>query len=277
MTSYHMNLINLSTSELVKNICKIICFSIYNACERMAAQSSLPVGRFSICLCVYAAYIFAMALVTADRLLASVLSIRYQSVCTVERAKKIVIAVWCFTFFFICPIAMAVIWHSDYTNDQLCRSMFQNLLKAILTFSYLLFLISTYVIIFIRYMISRRRLGSARRISRIEPTSKLLKMSNLFVNSFLVLTGVPYIISTTLSYVAIHVLKHELYMVCMDTMLILSDTVDALLYVFFYPPVRKLLQHELNRVLQWLRPDVSDDINIDEEPRSRTATTTTII
>ena len=43
--------------------------------------------------------------------------------------------------------------------------------------------------------------------------------------------------------------------------LYLSDTVDALIYVFFYAPVRKLLQKNIDKAMEWFRlfPTTTDN------------------
>ena len=102
-----------------------------------------------------------MFLITGDRLLASILSIRYKVISTPRRAIAVVIGLWCVVLLVYFPITSVMFFH--HGQDWYKRNVSGNLTYVWLSMNVLFFLfaVSAYVKIFLIFVQSRRAATSS--------------------------------------------------------------------------------------------------------------------
>ena len=182
--------------------------------------------------------ISVMVLITADRLLAGVLTIRYKVVCTLSQAKRIVITSWCF-WLIVVPSTILI---SYGCGRSATMSKAYHVLEWFyglgLNSFFLAFATITYITLFVIFVRSRRRFSSQQ-----QSVWHMFKNSNFYIaiiliSSFLVFMVVPYIIYYGVFKTKVNKeMEHILFLIWT-----LSDTSDALTYVFLYKPVQRSLK-----------------------------------
>ena len=110
----HLFLINLSVAELIKNLLSLIRLLLVILLQKIGFQpnnhsvkfimEAINYMSFEISVIAYTSYFNAMMLLTADRLAAMVLNIRYKVLCTKQRAKIICLSTSIFSLLVILPI-----------------------------------------------------------------------------------------------------------------------------------------------------------------------------
>ena len=229
-------LLNLSLVEMVRNLVdtvnRIVLAVSYD-------NKSIPYNVINISILYIS--ISAMFLLTGDRLIAIILSIRYQVYCTVYRTKAAIMSTWCFFISAIPPILVGSYLSGGWNlfiDAVKVALWFYGLVLCILFF---VFSVVTYIVMFVYYVRSKRSSSSSHQSSL-----ELFKHSNfhiavLLISSFLVLTVIPLLILHTY-YTILDVQVDRTLHKFINILLSLSDTVDALIYVFLYSPVRKLIK-----------------------------------
>ena len=217
-------LLNLSVVELMSNLLPVLAeitryFGAYN--------ETAKVINWTIAASLRYIYISAMFLITGDRLVASTLNIRYQSICTIFRTKIVIVFTWCF-FFLIIPSTFLV----QYTQGGLIAysevfNVADRLLNLVLCITFLVFAITTYAIIFIFYVKSKKRtLSSQQSALEMFKDSKFF-IAIVLISSFTILIIIPLITWNIICFTYGSIkpaLAYTIFMLC-----ILSDTVDTLL------------------------------------------------
>ena len=234
-------LISLSASEFFGYLCNFIYYLL-----RLYTKSELVHYVYRIVACPYSfTFIAGLFLVTLDRLAASMLKLRYKIICTVSRAKKIVLIIWClsalgipcwFAIIFACKGYAAMKKALDVTHDFVIPIMFS--LAS-------LFVITCYIIIFVQYVKSRRRSNSTNQsIFRLFLNSKF-SQALIFNAVQVIFVATPMFINFTMNVKHIQRSYQILFFVLPPH---LSGTLDPIIYMFLYAPVRQVLT---KKILQW--------------------------
>ena len=191
-------------------------------------------------LFVYLAYFTAMFLLTADRLAASLLSIRYNSMCTAFRAKVAILFTW-----FISHLGIPLIFGTLYItcrHDVILNALdyVSKYLVSAFCLLFFLFASTSYIIMFYVFVRSRRSTCQDQQQSVFKMfTRSKFYIAIVLISTFLLLAVIPRLL-----YCFIHqhdsepykIIKYILYIVAS-----ISDTTDAFIYIFFYTPVQKLM------------------------------------
>ena len=228
-------LINLSLAELLRNICYLV-LHIFFFLVSSEAPEILYGAIFIFCTALDFTTISAMFLITVDRLLASLLNMRYNHVCTAFRVKILISSISCSSCLMI-SIWLAIQYASSgffYIIDTRWKSVF--FLEDSLLILFLLFSTTTYCIIFVVFVRSRRRSSSSQQSAFHMFTHSKFYIAILLITSFLVTTVIPRIgMLPFLTYKDKDVESVAIILV------FLSDFVDGVIYILVYDPVRKIL------------------------------------
>ena len=240
-TPQHLYLLNLSLIECLNNICQTVMFTggiLYG----FGPDSEVP--WVPVTISVYFAltlylYWSIMFLITADRLLATLLHIRYKSVCTFRRVAVSLCVMWVF-----CLTASIIILAYNYTAKGTLWiyplwGVYAHYVHLVLASMYLFSAVVSYSIMFVSYIRSRRRTISVSPTDdESQPsTFQLFRRSKFYISlllitSFLVFMLIPWMILT---------ITEENLPPLVVMVLVLStsfsDTLDFFIYVFFYRPV----------------------------------------
>ena len=213
---------------------------------------------------VFTLYVSAVILLTGDRLLVSLLNLRYRASYTVGNARKTIVAVWCTVCVIACSLCAFVLHFAHYPRIELfiATSIIDTLEKyeAGLCSVQVFFTITAYTLIFIQYSTSRRLVTSYNRPSSRPSFFSLFRNSRfsiaiVLVSSFLLLTALPHImhclvlLSTKQSNESDDAAFIEMFLYVLRYV---ADILDALVYVFLYPPVRRLFRETARETLRKL-------------------------
>ena len=186
-------------------------------------------------------YYTAMFLITADRLVATLLNIRHKMVCTTHRTKWTIIFTWLLNI----AIIIGLFVYSFFTKfgvfwlfAEPVHKVVELIVPATFTVLYLWFAIASYILMFVEYSRSRRSASSSpTHLSNFQLFKKSkFYVSVLLISTFLILMVIPYgfLILTKKGRLLINVLN------------MLSDTTDFVIYVVIYEPVYGTLKRYVN-------------------------------
>ena len=236
-TSQHILLINLSATELLRNVTRMAICTIF-ILEGGETLSTYSLWTVYITTITYL-YFSAMFLITADRIVATLLNIRHKIVCTPIRTKWIVVGVW--SLVLLISITLSVYYHSIYGIlwlyvCEVIHNIVVYRVIAVLTVLYLISVIGCYLFIFLRYAKSKRSITDSNL-----STFQLFKRSKFYISflliiSFLLLQVIPY------GLLVLHKSLPLPIRMVLNISSELSDTADFIIYVFMYDPVFKLLK-----------------------------------
>ena len=197
-------------------------------------------------------YLAAMFLLTGDRLAACLLGIQYNIKCTVFRAKATILTTWIFSVLVVPSAYYAVYIGYGYREFSSTVEMFRYIWAALIQL-HMIFAIVSYIIMFTVFVRSRRRTNSDQQQSLLQlfAHSKFY-VAILLISTFIVMQGIPalffiYYTQFSNSNNGLVISNWRLFVYYAITVT-LSDTTDAMIYVFLYNPIRNLLQTKL-RVL----------------------------
>ena len=229
-------LLNLSVGELARNF---EVFSYYVTILSITKNYELINCIAALLqLCVYLNYISAMFLITADRLTAGILNVRYSSVCTTFRTKIVISSSWFLSFVLIPSILVAVYGTTDYASMKEAFHHYFTCAGKVLHTSFFLFSVTTYITLFVIFLRSKRRTNFSHQSSFSILTHSNFHVAMLLVASFLVFQGIPGIM-----WVYVRLTQKDINALALIHLLLIftSDTVDAVIYILMYAPVRRLL------------------------------------
>ena len=109
----HILLINLTAIQLIKNILSLVEYILTVIYFTSNAPNELFYSVFSYITIVRWStvtylYFLAMIFVTGDRLIATLIDMKYRAVCTVGRTKILIGFSWCFCWFVTFPMVTYV-------------------------------------------------------------------------------------------------------------------------------------------------------------------------
>lgn len=217
----------------------------------------------------------SMTYITLDRLLGTLLHIRYRRYF--DHKKAIWLSVWTWCINIVISVGVSVVCFAQgidsmyqpednfaanisgidaiLTNESMedlehghltyPADIILDHIPSLLDVTFATFAITTYVIIFVKYASSRREVCSdARQDSMFTIFRKSRFHTSIFlITSFLVLTVIPGLINSIL-HMSGHI-RPESFVLYFTVSLHLSLTSNALIYIFLQGSVRKLLLEKL--------------------------------
>ena len=264
----HLYLVNLSAAIVARNL-------VYMALVVLDWKTGLVTEQLFMLYiinsaAVFTLYVCAVILVTGDRLLVSLLNLRYRASYTAGNARKTIVAVW----FIVCVVACSLCGlvlrfaHGNLTMLEMLENMINIIhwvetlekYEAVLSAVQMTFTITAYILIFIQYSTSRRLATSYNRPSSRPSFCSLFRNSRfsiavVLVSSFLLLTALPHIVHCLVqlsSEQSTENTKAAVIEMFLYVLRYVADILDALVYVFLYPPVRKLFRETARATIQKL-------------------------
>ena len=234
-------LLNLSITELLKNLLELILKEI-----SMDIMSTEFLVRACLVVITRILPFLAMFLLTIDRLAASLLHVRYKSVFTNKRIKAAICGTWMTCLIIISVTVGASHVLGGWLRVMLVFSIFQIYVIPIISIVYLLFTIITYIVMFVVFIRSRRNSTAGEQSLFYMFRHSKFYMGILLTSSFLVLTVVPNCAVSTMFFLVMHGVKidhagGDLFVMINQLLPWISDTVDGLIYIVLFAPVRKLI------------------------------------
>ena len=196
--------------------------------------------------------ILAMFYLTNDRLFKIIFSFRYARFWNVKKTWRLCIITSVLNIIF----GVVAAW-LRYAEPSYVKMIPSYVINATLCSIYLVFSTLTYIVIFKKYVRSKRTIqrSSGRRDQRQYQLSawKIFAKSQFFISvlligSFLMFAVIPRLMRTIWYY---HFKKHLTYDAIKQFYMIssrISFTVDGVIYIFLQKPIRNLLCRKLRRV-----------------------------
>ena len=256
-TVQQLYLINLSLNEAIKNIIFLLVWILYIASySTISEKTSYNIDESWVY--IYIIYItgsfwscvLAMFYLTCDRLLHVLLNYRYPMFWTISKARKLLIV----TCFVNCAFSLTFALIFYFTHSIIQRTM---LINSLLTYvplvhstTFLIFALVTYIVMFFKFAQSRRLTMPRNPDAPQETLFHIFVNSRFFISvmlisSYIILSVTPVVIrsfytSTNFpSYVIIY----------NNISVILSDTADAVIYIFMDKQVRKILWQKVSMLI----------------------------
>lgn len=251
--SQKLYVLNLACSELVLNILLVIRETIVMLYKSGYAPTHLLVVFRSIDMAlgtgVLNIYMLAMFYLTADRLLQTILLLKYPQYWTLGKSKTLIIVTW------VLNIAIGVTF-SLLTYFKMAAVVKFKIHMIMLVYTptcvycvYLAFAIVTYLRMFMVFAHSKRRLSrrddNGKQVSLYKHfTNSRFFLSVTLIGSYLVLTVIPSIVRAIWYLTSPESLPITLF-ICIAILKTLSLTVDAIIYIFLQKNVLKLLKQKM--------------------------------
>ena len=268
----HILLINLSFSEIAFNMI-ILPFSVTGILSQLKHSKVLREAQFMIEIFqitgVYYLYYISMMYLTADRMVATILNIRYRNICTTSKVKKLLIVTWvtCMLISSAFPIMCEFVGVFEMVKINYPKLV---LILTALDVIFLILAVTSYCVMFYKLTLSRRMTsgnGNRQTLCSIFLNSKFY-ISILLISTFLVFTVIPGLMITAyrMSMGYLHDAIDFYTMVSLNV----SFIADAAIYIFMQKSVRKLLCQKIyprSRVVQQSRDAINtnaDSRNIDQ-------------
>ena len=251
-------LINLSTAEVISNFFLMVR-DVVNL-RRLSPNNSTGVydtvfwcmNMFYVTGISYV-YILAMLYITGDRLALVLCSLKYKWFMNPKRAKKLVVWTWVISISIGFGFCLLTYFKFDYVRNKakISRIMAVYVLSLFYA-SYLVFAVTTYVLIVVKYVITQGRLTTSKGENRAPITRQnhpRFTLCILLVTTYVVLTVLPtltraglYMTGTQFPYAITY-----WYLVSIR----ISYTVDGVLYVFMQKNVQRLLWKKVSSKRQY--------------------------
>ncbi len=210
-------LINLALSGIVSSAVQIV--SSYLNHYLTDAGKILIVQKISATSAN--AYYFAIYLLTADRLIATLNPLKYRIFVTKKRLKRVIIASWSLILILEISFFLSTEWFKLFDKHMWVT---YDIIFAILCFT-------TYGLIFLKIR-SRRWFNNDK---------KFFKITSLIVLSFIIFILVPNILFHLYAY------KYKALLEFLVIMWLTGMMVDPIIYIFLQPDLRSLLKDKFCR------------------------------
>ena len=247
----HMLILNLSITEILKNIINV------SDCTRYLLRHffTIPMVVDDIFhyvtiiydCAIYLLFYLFMVYITIDRLLRTLLNVKYPVYITFARTKYLIIGSWLVAII-TCVSLSLVGKYTRFFIDDISMSY----AYTVLDFSYLILAVLTYSSIFFKLMQSRiiqtpvrphgTSTGCRSNISETFQKSRFY-VCLLLISSFLVCNTIPGLV-----YIFVILFDGKLprqVSITLYACYILSDTTDACIYIFLQRSLRTLLWKKL--------------------------------
>ena len=279
-TPQHLFLINLSISTIIKNI----FYAYQDVSEIVEIEKTMNktfedvmiYAHYTFGAACYDYYIFSLIFLTCDRLMITLFHVRYSNKWNLRKTK---ILLSCTAI--VCSVArlttMNILGILHNWNLHIIAKIAEKItdiyLPTIFSLFFIIFASASYIAMFARFRASCRESISAHISSiTIFRRSKFF-VAVLLVTSFLILLVLPNLLRTicTMSNCGL-VPENGGFNFYFSISVSISDSVDGLIYVMFYAPVRNVFRRKLNAVLRFCNQKISaanGDVN---KENSRTTT-----
>ena len=243
-TPQHLFIINLSLVELLINFFCVAMEVLGITVNNSTLVTPIFAGTYTTSGYLYYA---SMLLITGDRLVATLLVLRYKTLCTVRRAGIVLVVTWVTCIGVGAILNVYNCYHYGKTwilSDKEMIDIYIYKVPVVMAVLYLVFAMSCYFLMFCLYVKSKRSITPSHlSLLQVFRGSKFY-VSLLLISSFLVLMVVPFLVLSS----SWNILSPTTALV-LEIMTYSSDTVDFLIYVFIYQPVsskvkRFLICHE---------------------------------
>ena len=253
-SSQRLYLLNLSFAELLQNFFSLVIHSLRLTYK---LHPSRVLGR-TITFLIYVIntgvgyqYFASMFLLLGDRLLCTLLGLRYPIYWNFRKTITTITCTW------VCNVLVSVAasLHVYVSKKQVIYGEVNKIMSfyvpTTLFATFLIFSIFSYSVMFYKFLSSRRRTsggGTAQPSALYIFTHSKFFICIILVSTFLILMVIPTSIGT-LSLIIDNPLSRS-FDKYLHISVILSDTADVFIYVFLQPSVRKLLLKHLSSVFQ---------------------------
>ena len=235
-------LINLALAELIRNMLLLIWNSV------VVVSSTYKVCLATECWYVYVFlvsgvfynYMVSMYYITGDRLLHIILNVKYPVYWSVGKTKRLSICTWVFCL--TINTSLTLVYHFIY-KSTMYKDILVVYIPCALFIVYVLFAILTYTVMFLKFARSRRNTAPHSSLFNIFINSRFF-VSLLLISSFLLLTVIPTLIRSFMFLTGNRISK-QIYLY-VNVSARLSDFIDAIIYIFLQPDIRKLLLIKLS-------------------------------
>ncbi len=210
-------LINLASSEIANSAVEIIISHIMPFTSNKAkllAMRKLNATSWII-------YYFAMYLLTADRLVATLNPFKYRIFVTQKRLTRFILATW----------TLAVIIGTSFFLSTRWFEVFDKHLWIAYDVFFVILCSITYGLIFFKIR-SRRWFNNDK---------KFFKITSLIILSFIIFILIPDIMFLLYSY------RNKIVLEIVSTMWLIGMMVDPVIYIFLQPDLRSLLKSKCCR------------------------------
>ena len=186
-------------------------------------------------------YYCSIMSVIFDRFLGIFLSLKYKVYCTIFKTKVVVSTLWMIGFAFIFTLPLIDVLAKFHIDLDILWYVY-----PIFDISVIVLSSVTYLYIFKRYKSSQSSTSRVSTVSRAHSSSSanLFKNSKFFIPLLLTITFVIFIAVPDLLYffiIEINKKKSPVHLVAVRLCYSLSDLVDAFIYLYLQPSVRRLL------------------------------------
>ena len=195
-------------------------------------------------------YYCSMMSVIFDRFLGIFLSLKYKAYCTTFKAKVVVSTLWMIGFALIFTLPLIDVLANFHVDLGITWYVYPCFDLSIIVLS-----IVTYLYIFKKYKSSQSSTSSISTVSRAHSSSSanLFKNSKFFIPLLLTITFVIFIALPNFSYFFITEINKKKYpalRVAVRLCYSLSELVDAFIYLYLQPSVRRLLWKKLQMLFR---------------------------
>ena len=243
-------LISLSCCEALFNLLRLLSTLMTPVILIVDEESNITETihhYFNIVLFTGMCFIYYCSIITVifDRFLGIFRSLKYNAYCTTFKAKVVVSTLWMIGFALILSVPLIDVLSKFHIDLGIIWYIFPCLDLFVIVLSFV-----TYLFIFRRYKSSQTSTFCISTVSTAQSSSlaNLFKNSKFFIPLLLIITFVMFVAVPDLLYffiIEINKKKSPVLLVAARLCYSLSDLVDAFIYLYLQPSVRRLLWKKL--------------------------------
>ena len=279
-TPQHLFLINLSISTIIKNT-----FYAYQDVSEIASleismsktsQDVQTYVHYTFEAASYDYYILSLIYLTCDRLMITLFHVRYLTLWNLRKTKILLLCTACLSLL-VWLTSINILGKSDNWNIKVVEKNSDKIINIYLPTAsnsfFVIFATFSYIAMFSRFRASCRDSLSVRISSiTIFRRSKFF-VAVLLVTSFLILLVLPNLLRTICTMSSCRLVpENGGFNFYFSISVSISDSVDGLIYVMFYAPVRNVFRRKLNAVLRFCNQKISAASGDVNKENSRTTT-----
>ena len=234
-------LYNLIIYQLVRNIVPLpIMYSRITGSRLLIPAMPYFILNFRVTFEIL--FYLLMILVTVDRLLVVLLSVKYRDFCSMDKAKKILVLVW--TICGMIGVITCVLYHFGKIGVDL--SPYNHYIRSAMDIIFIILSILVYTILLrwnVNSLAHRLNLQRARR-SRLQ----MLRASNFHFFLVIITTFILFVFSTDVIDIVCHFAGLRVSFTWPDVRLLIfsiSDLADGLTYIFLHNKLRKIFTEKI--------------------------------
>lgn len=244
-------LMNLLLAEIMGNVIRFTGIFIYLFCQKRLQSGiwSAIVRAFSVVTwtSIYYLYFLSMFFLTLDRLLVVLLIGKYRRAKLKQKIRVILLSTWLISLF--TGILFAMLDYFEHFTYFISVEILGIIIPTVLSIIFLVMALLSYTVMFRKFSHSMRRISQHR--AKHESLFQIFLKSEFFISvllitSYLIFTVFPNVVFACAWYKGRSSLIYIDVVVTICTCL--SDTADALIYIFLQKRVRRLLLRNLRLI-----------------------------